>query len=128
MKKTLFTLIIVSVFIVVGLFLSTESYFFPYPYIDTEFSSDFSWENWNKIQSGMAKDEVSTLIGQPFSMGVQINGYYKIKSGENYSNYDCDVFSQDGALWIGDCAWISINVCYDNNGKVLGKNELIIYN
>lgn len=104
-----------------------ESYFSPNPYIDTKFSDGFTWETWQQVDSGMTKADVRNLLGNPYGEGYGgYGGYFGIKSGENYAE-NCDVYSEDGAFYWWDFAWIAMQVCYDNNAQVLGKSEIILY-
>lgn len=110
-------------------FLFAESYFTPDPYIDTITAKEFSWEQWENIKPGMTQQEVRMLLGQPIRQGHGgYGGFFGIKSGQNFTEGSCDEYSEDGAFRWWDFAWISINVCYDDLGNVVGKNELIMYN
>jgi len=104
-----------------------ETYFSPNPYIDTQFADDFSWEAWKKIESGMSKQQVRQLIGNPLTeYSGPYGGYFGIKSGAN-CNSNSDGYSSDDALYWWDFAWIDARICYDDNDLVSGKAEIILY-
>lgn len=128
MKKIVLVLFALCIVLIATIYLSTEAYIPFAPYIDTTFSKDFSWEKWQNVEAGMTKSQVHTLMGAPLSSFSGMEGYYGLKSGKDYNNHDCEVYSNDGGAPGWDFAWISINVCYDSTGHVLGKNELIMYN
>jgi hypothetical protein len=122
MKKIIAILIFSVIIIVTTFYFTVETYFSPYPYISTKFSPGFSLKKYNQVQNGMSKDEVRKLLGIPFE---ESSGpwHAPLKSGEILEN--CDEYSTEGGWWF---AWIVINVCYDIDEKVYGKNELIMYN
>ncbi len=107
----------------------TEEIFIPAPYIDTAYTAEFSWEKWNQIQPGMTRQAVHSMLGAPMDFFDGMGGYYGLKSGQEYPDSRCEVYSQDNGKWaFWDFAWISLNVCFDEEGTVKGKNELVMYN
>lgn len=121
---------------------STEGYFHPYPYIDTRLSKNFSWKNYEDINRGMTKNNVQSLLGDPLDSFSAIGGNFGIKEGEldpinnalsvagqsQSLHSECWQYSTDGgtyAFW--DFAWISVNVCFDEDGNVKNKNQTIFY-
>lgn len=118
---------LVLTFGVIFLYFFAESYFTPNPYIDTTFAPGFTWQAWHTISPEMNKDNVRTLLGEPYSTGWgRYSGNFDIKSGKNYDSY-CDLYSEDNAFVYWDFAWIGMHVCYDEAGQVLGTLEVIFY-
>jgi hypothetical protein len=111
------------------IFFFQESYFAPYPYINTVVAPGFNWEGYRQIRPGMTSDEVFRLTGiQPYRDRTQFLRGQGIKTGPKFPNAYCDIYSDDKHVW---GAWIYVNVCYDSADKearVVGTNELISYN
>lgn len=84
-----------------------EGYFPLYPHIDTQFADRFSEANWRRVSTGMTKDEVLRLLGQPLS---DTNASTSIWS-----------FSRDAKCTWGDFAWQSKVVVFSPDGVVTGK-------
>lgn len=121
--------LIIILFLFLGILLYyVENYFPPAPYIDTTFTDNYSWEKCEKIESGMTKNKVYQIIGKTFEKGIKHEQGGKIKSGEEMNGLFCDIYSKDNTFPWWDFAWISMNICYDESGKVAGKNERISYN
>lgn len=90
-----------------------ESYFYPYPLIDTIRSEKFSQRKFDQLRPGMSKAEVVNLIGE------QRGDYPSVGSDGTY----CERVTSDGAFKIWDFAWLNANVCYDNNDIVTSTNK-----
>lgn len=71
----------------------TESYFWPYPSIDTKYAPGFSEGKFRQVKVGMSQDEVFAILGKP--LGVQ-----PFSEGTRF------FYSEDGAAPIGDFAWL----------------------
>lgn len=118
----------IFIFLIALVLFSIEGYVPFAPYIDTVFTKDFTWEKWEQVEAGMKTSDVYALIGTPVEVFESNGNYGTIKAGEAYNNHRCETYSADGAAKFWDFAWISMNVCYDEEGNVLGKNELIMNN
>jgi hypothetical protein len=108
-------------------FLFAESYIAPFPYLATAFSEDFTWQDYEKVNVGMPRQQVLDNLGRPVSSHRDWRGgQYFLKSG--VMDGVCDAYSYDGKsdIWRFG-AWIGINVCYDQYERVVGKNEVINY-
>jgi outer membrane protein assembly factor BamE (lipoprotein component of BamABCDE complex) len=67
--------------------MSCETYCKFNPFIDTEFSESFNMDNLNEIKTGMAKEEVTELLGDPLFK----NTY---KSGTERYSYTCSAHAE----------------------------------
>jgi hypothetical protein len=89
----------------------SENYFTFYPLIDTNLASGFSQAKFDTIQPGMDKNEVLKILGEPL-------GNYKLSSDWSYSS--------DGKCgWLCDLAWISYKLHFNDEGKVIHKEQRI---
>lgn len=102
------------------------------PYIDTQFAPDYSPEKFDKIKTGMALNEVETIIGQPLYTHPYV--FYDIESDEeNVSNEIEYVYTNDGKLlskmqeqgkrYYYDCAWYRSSILVDTNNIVVEINK-----
>ncbi|WP_199328921.1 hypothetical protein [Coleofasciculus sp. FACHB-1120] len=89
----------------------TESYFQPYPLIDTKLPSGFSEEKFSSIQLGIKKDEILKILPAPEHSIERNNWSYGV----------------DGAAPWGDFAWISFEMSFDEEGKVIGKKRYVYH-
>src|SRR4028119_184708 len=89
----------------------TESVFILNPLIDTHLPKGFTQAGFNKIQAGMTKAEVLELIPAQPNM-----------KGETTWIYGCD-----GAAPWGDFAWIGFQVRFDENDRVIAREQLTFY-
>ncbi len=89
----------------------TESYFLPYPLIDTKLPSGFSEEKFSRIQLGMKKDEILKILPAP----------------EHSIDRDNWSYGVDGAAPWGDFAWISFEMSFDKEGKVIEKKRYVYH-
>lgn len=95
-------------------FSYVESYFLFYPLIDTTKSEKFTLRNFDKIEPGMTRAQVRTLIGDP----VENAGQY----GE-----PCEGQTSDNAApFLYDFAWLASSVCYDESDKVIATKKMWI--
>ena len=103
------TLILAAVLYVT---IGGESYFYLYPAIDTRFAPGYSETAFEKVKVGMTKDEVLSLLGPPFDPGTV---------GQNRWHY-----SQDGACFWADWAWLSRAVLFKDD-RVVEKIARVYY-
>ena len=89
----------------------TESVFILNPLIDTHLPKGFTQAGFNKIQAGMTKTEVLELIPAQPNM-----------KGETTWIYGCD-----GAAPWGDFAWIGFQVRFDENDRVIAREQLTFH-
>ncbi len=89
----------------------TESVFILNPLIDTHLPKGFTQAGFNKIQAGMTKAEVLELIPAQPNM-----------KGETTWIYGCD-----GAAPWGDFAWIGFQVRFDENDRVIAREQLTFH-
>jgi outer membrane protein assembly factor BamE (lipoprotein component of BamABCDE complex) len=111
--RVLAWVVFANVFLVFIMSLWSESYFWPYPSIDTKYAPGFSEEKFGQIKVGMSQDEVFALLGKP--LGVQ-----PFSEGTRF------FYSEDGAAPIGDFAWLGrlIDV---KDGKVTKIIKQVFY-
>jgi hypothetical protein len=83
-------------------------------WIDTQVSSKYSEENFDKIQPGMQAQETINLLGNPLWKQP------KPDSTEEWS------FTMDGKCSWGDFAWMGRTV-WVSNGVVFAKEKRIYY-
>ncbi|MFE1746252.1 hypothetical protein [Coleofasciculus sp. H7-2] len=101
----------IGTFALVWFVCHTESYFLPYPLIDTKLPSGFSEEKFSSIQLGMDKDEILKILPAP----------------EHSIDRDNWSYGVDGAAFWGDFAWISFQMCFDKEGKVIEKKRYVYH-
>ncbi len=87
---------------------SRSSLGFPfYPYIDTIFAKNFTFEKFDSVKMGMSKEEVLEIMEEPM-----------LKS--NPGN-ECWWYSGDGKLWpYVDFSWYQYLICFKED-KVIAK-------
>jgi hypothetical protein len=108
------------------LLFTVESYVPFAPYIDTQFAPGFSLETYEQVKPGMMDSEVAALIGDPRRYFQFWNDYIPIENkGMVYAS--CWVYSDDNAFPLWDFAWIRIEVCFDEERRVITKREFIQY-
>lgn len=100
---------------------STESYLWFAPYAQTEFTRDFNVYQYNNLQSGLMREEVIAKIGEPMACGIG----FRLKPNMDYDGDNeqgkavCECYSNDGGGFVPwDLGWVSMEVCYDHEGKV----------
>lgn len=107
MKRKKIYLLVTTIVILFAFFLysRSEQTFILNPYIDTVFAKDFTWEKFENVKTGMTKEEVINVIGQPLTKRVM-----------DYPDpNECWQYSSDSKLYpIADFSWFSVQVCYTN--------------
>ncbi len=93
-------------------FFLIESYFAPFPLIDTFHSPEFTLEKFDQVKVGMSKNQVRALIGTPPS---------EIYIPEENPN-NCENQTNDGASKYWDFAWYHAEVCFDEQNNVNSTN------
>ena len=113
-KKNIFIVIFIIILLIIICFLTNKSYlfseahFYPYPYIDTKFSKDFSWKKFNSIKHGMSQTHVMDILGEPISKNMSRT--------EKVSNIECWQYSTDSKAWpYADFSYYLIQVCFEDN-------------
>jgi outer membrane protein assembly factor BamE (lipoprotein component of BamABCDE complex) len=102
-KHVKLILISLLILLVIKTYSSLEMSFPFYPYIDTIFTKDFSWNNYNNITKGMRQEEVRALIGEPL---------LKRNYGSDPKD-ECWRYTTDGKLQpYADFSWYSVQVCF----------------
>ncbi|MBD1887820.1 hypothetical protein H6F82_00590 [Coleofasciculus sp. FACHB-SPT9] len=99
----------IGIFTLAWFVCHTESYFLPYPLIDTKLPLGFLEEKFSSIQLGMGKDEILKIFPAPEHS----------LDRENWS------YGVDGAALGGNFALISFKMSFDKEGKVIGKKRYI---
>ncbi len=103
---------IILLVLCLSFYKSSESPFPLYPFIDTIFAKDFSWEGYNAIKTGINKSDVKSLLGEPVG---------KFTPWTMEPHKTCWMYSTDGKLWpYADFSWFQVLVCF-NNEKVESK-------
>lgn len=100
--------------------LNGEMHYSEDPYIDTQFTENFTFEKFDKISKGMSQQDVVNLIGEPFSKGLTGSATYEVVYDRNAIEIpppdftqDCWSYSRDGKLGDkGDTSWYSYVVCF----------------
>lgn len=107
MSKTIKYLLIIAACLTLLRLYSISSLNFPfYPYIDTIYSKDFSWDKFRKISNGMSESEVVSIIGEPLSKTIQDN---------MNANDTCWQYTTDGKLWpYADFSYYQAQTCLSN--------------
>jgi outer membrane protein assembly factor BamE (lipoprotein component of BamABCDE complex) len=116
MNKTRTAFIVVAILLTAGfgyLFVGMESYCVLYPSIDTRYASGFTESNFEKVQVGMTKDEVVSLLGDPL-------GGISVRSRSRWS------YTQDGNCRWADWAWFGREVVFRDD-RVVEKVSCIYY-
>lgn len=105
--KNLFIIFIVIILLLaIILYSHSEAHFPFYPYINTTFSKNFTWNKFNKVTPGMKKENVLNILGNPLR---------KFNSGVK-DPIECWEYSSDGKLQLlVDFSWYSVKVCYTND-------------
>lgn len=118
-KKIIAIILFLFLFIqAFDVFRNSEIELLAYPEIDTTYSESFSIEEWNSIQNGMTKDEVTNLLGKPLHE-------FPVEYSTGIPNcHDRYIYSSDGkAMPHLDFAYVDRQICFDNEGKVSLKTE-----
>ena len=104
--------------------IGLENYNYIYPHIDTEFTTDFKKESFDKIEVGMTRSEVEMLLGKSFGFD-SLNGYTDniIKKEYKYLDY----YSHDGKFEFADFAWEFYGIYYDRDTLVINKQTRWYY-
>jgi hypothetical protein len=120
MKKTflIFASLTGLLFLSANLFLGAESKNYLFPYIDTHFSKDFSFDKWDKIRCGATKEEVKKILGEPLAESSEKQSPFRPPCAVYEMHY-----SGDGAWKYGDFAWQSFDVFLDSNNVVITKSR-----
>lgn len=83
----------------------SEGYFPLFPYIDTQFSDGYSFQNWNRVHIGMTTEDVRQILGLPLNSGPALDWIY----------------TRDGKCVWGDFAWEYRYINFSEAGVVTGK-------
>jgi hypothetical protein len=120
-------------------YANTESYFLPYPAIDTRFPPKFSQRKFERVTQGMTRAEVLELLGEPseinsFSVSEfqsQIKSYGSpLTSSSNESRLPDSTWSYgtDGGCWnLCDSAWLKYEVNFNSEDKVRSKGMAVMH-
>jgi Small protein A (tmRNA-binding) len=113
MKKSVYIIMPIIFIIALFMFARSETYFYPYPDIDTIYTEAFSYEKFAQVRAGMTKEQVQNLLGSPISSFNTI--------------YECWSYSKDGKLApIADFAWIDVGVCFENDKVIETYRDCLI--
>lgn len=91
--------------------LRPESYFYPYPSIDTRYAAEYSEGEFQSIRVGMTKQEVLDRVGPPLN-AIKDQGW---------------MYSEDNAFAYWDFAWLVRAVNFDAEGRVIEINARVNY-
>lgn len=99
-------------------YFQSETYFYGYPSIDTYYTEGYSPEKWQVVAEGMNKEEVITVLSQPFEVG-------QTTSPECASEF---IYSRDGKAGpYLDFAWNAVFVCFNDKNEVTFKGQEFRY-
>ena len=122
-KKRLFIILILTLFPIISLLLYVyshgEGYCVIYPSIDTVYANHFSKKGFEKVELGMSKDTVISLIGMPLF-------YEKQQNNEEIFFYSMDGVCSLGGYQYADFAWLSYSITFKDQ-KVISKDIHIYY-
>jgi outer membrane protein assembly factor BamE (lipoprotein component of BamABCDE complex) len=121
-KQNIFILIL-TLFPIISLLLYVyshgEGYCVIYPSIDTVYANHFSKKGFEKVELGMSKDTVISLIGMPLF-------YEKQQNNEEIFFYSMDGACSLGGYQYADFAWLSYSITFKDQ-KVISKDIHIYY-
>lgn len=97
-------------------------------WLNTEYPSSFAYENLVKLAPGMSKDEVFSVVGEPF---VEVG--QDLEKGSYSKNYsECFSYSRkkgfEPLLLELEVPWISIRVCFDETGRYVRTSKNRFWN
>jgi hypothetical protein len=113
------SILIAVFFVLINTIWGVEQKNVIYPLIDTQFTGQFSFENWNKIKPKQSKKEVLEIIGKPFS----ITERFKDSLSNPHQAAFSMLYSIDGAWKYSDFAWCAYEVFLDKDMNVINKAE-----
>ena len=90
-----------------------------YPYIDTEFTENYSPEKFEKIKIGMTIDYATKIIGEPLCKG---QGYNDTLNTNYYYTSDGKLLNStrdNGQNGYDDFAWYRSTLEVDRNDKII---------
>lgn len=100
----------------IGGALTVESKNIFFPYIDTQFASQYSPEKFELIKIGQTLEEVEKIIGQPLQKNID--------SKNGRAEY---LYTNDGKLLSikksGDFAWYRSIIYFDEQDKVINIDK-----
>ena len=82
--------------------------------LSTTYSQEFSLEKFYKTQTGMLYKDVRKILGKPF-----------IAADNKMS---CDSYSRPNSQLSDFLGWVSVKVCYNNEGKVNSTSRNVFFN
>lgn len=108
--------------ILVQAFLFPETYFIPYPSIDTRYADGYRHRAFSSIDVGMSKAQVISILGAPLFEFIE-----HAEEGQNCTEDQVRyVYSTDGKCTWADFAWLQRNVVF-TNGIVCRIEKSIIF-
>ena len=99
-----------------------EGYCWLWPSIDTRYAPDYAERKFQRIESGMTQEQVVGLIGQPLRKQSYL-GRDPVRLARREEEWS---YTGDGAAWVGDWAWLSRKVVF-NDGRVVQTVSRINY-
>jgi hypothetical protein len=96
----------------------TEGYCMVWPSIGTEYAPGYSASGFAKVQPGMTREKVVSLIGEPLQKGRGGVGPSESGNVAPHRNDEVWHYSNDSSALGGDWAWLSRNVAF-RDGVVL---------
>lgn len=120
MKKTLIVtlLFIIATYFYVAFFVGLERKNTWVPYIDTQMAPSFTPEKWTAVKTGMTRQQVHALLGEPLSESTIAKSSMRPANCSLEENY-----SKDGKWKWADFAWCSFDIYYDSNLVVIKKDS-----
>ena len=94
----------------------SEGYCVVWPSIGTRFASEFSERGFTRVQRGMSREQVRTLLGYPLSISSvrpAPSGMPEWQRGDETWQY-----SQDSSAMGGDWAWLSREIVFRHGAVV----------
>ena len=117
-----YALVLVAVYFV---FMAPwEMYCVLWPGIDTKYASGYSERRFRRVETGMSKDKVAELLGDPLYKHEVSRSHpaYDRRSGDEVWSY-----TSDGAAPWGDWAWLARTVMF-RDGHVVQRISQTYYN
>jgi hypothetical protein len=94
-------------------------YTYSLPDMHTEYTMGFSYEKFRSIRKGMSKQQVLQILGEPMHIR---DSYYGCFSYSRQASSNLFFPPGGSAIW-GSRKFISVEVCFDENGEVLNKAQ-----
>jgi outer membrane protein assembly factor BamE (lipoprotein component of BamABCDE complex) len=111
--------VVALILILVILIILSLVYTYSFPNIHTEYAMGFSYEKFRSIRKGMSKQQVLKILGEPLLVRDSYYGCFSYSRQTTPNRF----FPPGGSAIWGSRKFISSEVCFDENGKVLHVSQ-----